>query len=737
MAHSQGMVGQPQDALEPLKAALRDAGRDAEGATLVAAAATLRQPGKTFLPPAAEAAFKSECLGPLFARYAVQKGRAVEHAAADGQVGWVAKLGRYHFHVDPALVPSANNHPFQDWLDRLRDFTGTHSLSPAPLVPWPVFRGTVLHALSCCLVGLEHYWKALALAVAHELNGDNYARYRALVGRGVAAEDELDWLIAVLNPEAEEGWTGSLPTGTHPEAPHSVAAAAAGEEHGGMHVFFHPIVVQAASNVLGRVIVVFDFLGSGSGAAAGRSGSGARGGVFAPWVGAGGDAGLKAAREPLPPLCIAWENKEGTRVVPVVPAALAEEACCVLPDPLVPPLMFARLHTLEGGGPGTWEAVKAEELVVDRQRRCRLLSRGGKRMTPQYMRELLRVMTRMFRRVTGVALQAVADVRSALFDLGIGEVRAEELVWETAVALQTGRVFYHPVCCCVTVSRGLYSPEDLSAPNGRLYLEALRERAAGAGGGGAGSAEQGAAVTGRVAGGMRLKGVDVPVSMPPGMLRVMVSVERVEGGRGEGAAEEVPESVVLVVSNTSPGGSVRRARVSKVLADVEVVLGLEVKLLEAGEHKIGISLSPVYAPEHVGGGGAPLTVAVLDGGEYSVTVQEGVVERRTNQGQGGAVLDYSQGIRLPSEPACVFSLGAAGLVPADSISCRVMGQPGSLRVLSAGGDPAYQNGDCTHAASAPGVCVCVCVCVCVYYLCIHTEALRVLWVVLLRVGVSV
>ena len=150
-------MGAPADPLPALLAELREQGRDdTEGATVLTAAATLRAPGKGFLPAGLASAFRSACLAPLFARYAVQRGRAVE--LVEGAFD-CSKLGRYHFHVDPALVPSANSHPFQDWLDKLRDFTGTHSLSPAPLVPWPVYGGTLLHSLSCCLVGLEMYWQ--------------------------------------------------------------------------------------------------------------------------------------------------------------------------------------------------------------------------------------------------------------------------------------------------------------------------------------------------------------------------------------------------------------------------------------------------------------------------------------------------------------------------------------------------------------------------------------------------
>ena len=44
---------------------------------MLSGASALRRAGGAFLPPAAAAAFKSACLGPPFARFAVQKGRAV------------------------------------------------------------------------------------------------------------------------------------------------------------------------------------------------------------------------------------------------------------------------------------------------------------------------------------------------------------------------------------------------------------------------------------------------------------------------------------------------------------------------------------------------------------------------------------------------------------------------------------------------------------------------------------
>jgi hypothetical protein len=80
-----------------------------------------------------------------------------------------------------------------------------------------------------------------------------------------------------------------------------------------------------------------------------------------------------------------------------------------------------------------------------------------------------------------------------------------------------------------------------------------------------------------------------------------------EGG-GEMGGEQVAQSVFLIVSNTSPSGLVRSARVSKALADVEVALGIEVPLRETGVHNIAISVSPVYRSDSTG---APLSVPIL------------------------------------------------------------------------------------------------------------------------------
>ena len=416
--------------MKELKDELRAQGRDdVESATVLTAAATLRTPGKSFLPPVAAHAFKSSCLGPLFSRFAVQKGRAVEISQASFDC---SKLGRYHFHVDPSLVPSANNHPFQDWLDRLRDFTGTHSLSPAPLVPWPVYRGTLMHTISCCLVGLELYWQALAVATAQELNGDNYSRYLALLGRGSDAEDEIDHIIHALNPEGGErggGRGGALLSPAQTEN--------AGSGDSGLDVFYHPIVVQGVCNVLARVIIIMDIVGTQGACAANlikKKHTHTDHGVYVPWP-------ERAAAQThdariLPPLCVAWESAARTRLVPLIPTALSESSCRVLPQQLVPPLAFARQQA----------CMLSSYVSTDRQGRALLMCPAAKSMSPAFLEDLISVMSATFRRVTGIHLQTVVDVRSILLDLGVADMHLEELILDTAGTMCVC------VCVCVCVS---------------------------------------------------------------------------------------------------------------------------------------------------------------------------------------------------------------------------------------------------------------------------------------------
>ena len=346
---------------------------------------------------------------------------------------------------------------------------------------------------------------------------------------------------------------------------------------------------------------------------------------------------------------------------------------------------------------------------MDRRGRCQLISGSAKAMSQQYLADLIAVMSANFRRILGLSLQTLVDVRSLLFDLGVGDVALEELVLDTIAVARNDRLYYNPVSCQLTMRRGLYTEDDLKAPNGRLYLAALAHQSSPDAAqpppppppAAAGSPSPSA--TGRCAGGVRLLGVDVPTYMPPGMLRVYVSVERAgqgEGGVDDGGEPGVAESVFLIVKNTSPTGQTRTARVSKALADVEVALGIEVPLRETGTHSIAVSISPVCGPG--GDGGAPLSVAVLDAGQYDVVVEEGADERRANQGRHGIRADYSNGIRLREEPACLFSMGPGGLSACDKMVCRVTGDADRMRQLNAAGEPLYYNGDCTHTPSTPG-----------------------------------
>ena len=148
----------------------------------------------------------------------------------------------------------------------------------------------------------------------------------------------------------------------------------------------------------------------------------------------------------------------------------------------------------------------------------------------------------------------------------------------------------------------------------------------------------------------------------------------------------------------------RTARVSKAFSTTQVVLGLQVPLRETGTHSLHLSLSPVHASSSTG---APLSVTVLDAGQYEVVVEEGAEERRANSAAQGAdvvVAAYSEGIRLKEEPNCLFRMQTSGLEPVEPLVCRVMGDSQGLRPLNEAGEPLYANGDCTHTPSAPGSC---------------------------------
>jgi len=158
----------------------------------------------------------------------------------------------------------------------------------------------------------------LAFAVARELNGDNFCRYLALLGRGATAEDDIQTIISALKPEGTtlEERFGPL------ESPAAGNGASASSEVGGLEVFNHPVVAQAASNVLRRTVILIDVLG------ANRTGGGMHKGVYAPWK----SASPENEAPVLPPLCVAWENAARSRLIPLVPAALPDASCRVLPD---------------------------------------------------------------------------------------------------------------------------------------------------------------------------------------------------------------------------------------------------------------------------------------------------------------------------------------------------------------------------------------------------------------------
>ena len=156
----------------------------------------------------------------------------------------------------------------------------------------------------------------LALAVARELNGDNYHRYQALLERGAAADEEIETIISALNPEGVE-----LELRTA-QAVSLHDGAGGGRSVGGLEVFYHPVLVQAASNVLGRTIILMDVLGTH------RTGGGMHQGVYAPWKCLSPENEVPV----LPPLCVAWENVSRTRIVPLVPTSLSDTSCRVLPD---------------------------------------------------------------------------------------------------------------------------------------------------------------------------------------------------------------------------------------------------------------------------------------------------------------------------------------------------------------------------------------------------------------------
>ena len=417
--------------LKQLKEKLSQSGKKEVGdCSLLAAASTLRSPGKGVFAQAYELALKSCILAPMFSRFDIRGGKVFP----SDDLFDCRKLRTFLFSVDAADVPSSNNHPFSDWMDRLKDYTGTHGLSPAPLVPWIVHSGTVLHSLSCCLVGVEMYWHALAHAVQAELQGANSVKF--------------DRILRKMSSDVEGAWQQVL----------SCVRLNAGDCPPGGEVEYHPVILQAAANVLQRVIVLLDILASDQEK---RSRDRRwRETIFVPWTWEGGEEGGRVQK--LPPLFIAWEG-EG-RCIPLTPCG-CDKATCFFPDQFFPQSVFFSQENVA--------AVKSRWLSLDGKQRAQLSSSSSKFMKWSRLRALNDVMGGKFQECTGLALQTVCDFQALLLDLDVHSVSILELLQETRRALKEERLFYDGVSCQLTPTRGLWSRKDL-ARGGKLYESAMR-----------------------------------------------------------------------------------------------------------------------------------------------------------------------------------------------------------------------------------------------------------------------
>jgi len=96
---------------------------------------------------------------------------------------------------------------------------------------------------------------------------------------------------------------------------------------------------------------------------------------------------------------------------------------------------------------GSWDVIKNELLATDRQRRSQLISKRAKNMSSQYLADLLAVMSGTFRRVIGISLQTIVDMRSALFDLNVGDIELEELILDTGPP----HMFYIYICVYIYI----------------------------------------------------------------------------------------------------------------------------------------------------------------------------------------------------------------------------------------------------------------------------------------------
>eukprot|EP00960_Hanusia_phi_P072422 767780-Hanusia_phi.AAC.1 len=416
--------------LKQLKEKLRQGGRtDVDDCSLIAAASILRTPGKGAFGHTYELALKSCLLAPMFTRFDIRGGKVF----SSNEPFDCRKLRSFQFSVDAADVPSSNDHPFTDWMDRLKDYTGTHGLSPAPLIPYIVHSGTVLHSLSCCLVGVEMYWHALALAVQSELQGANSLKFEKVLRK--------------MSPDSHDPWADLL----------SCIKLNAGDCPPGQEVEYHPVIVQAAANVLQRVVVVLDVLASDQEK---RSRDGKwRELVFVPWT---TSEHADEGTERLPPLFVAWEERR--RCIPLVPTA-CDRSSCFFPDQFFPRFIFFSAEEVA--------KVKERWLPLDVKRRCQLTSSKVKTMKWSRLCSLIDTMSTKFRECTAIALQTVCDFQALLLDLDVHSISVLELLQETRRALKEERIFYDAVSCQLSPSRGLWSRKDL-ARGGRLYESAMR-----------------------------------------------------------------------------------------------------------------------------------------------------------------------------------------------------------------------------------------------------------------------
>jgi hypothetical protein len=214
-----------------------------------------------------EMAFKASFLGVWFTHHVIAK----EGVSEAEQPFDVSKLSLYHHSLPPGDVHLNHNHPLTEWLDKLRDHTGCHSLSPPPLVPYPSHGGTVMHALSCALVGTEMYWHSISNSIAQVLCDKCYRdHYSRLLPGG---SEELDGILSGIRID--------------------------GSSCAGLEVDYHPLLLYVASRILHRVVLLIDPWALRPSAPVEWP---VTCGIFEP------DMDVHCDR--LPPLCLTWESAE-------------------------------------------------------------------------------------------------------------------------------------------------------------------------------------------------------------------------------------------------------------------------------------------------------------------------------------------------------------------------------------------------------------------------------------------